>query len=160
MNGDEFLPHYLAHKILESGTKILGPVEIEYGFGWDPTITYWLGERRINFYYDILMKGDQGEVAEVADRTIDRVKRIRYNDSEAAWEIMRLFLIEQVDFDQLPGTVWVEDDLDHDKFIPHPPDKNNPANIVTFIDGMIESGATRWEPTEPKSDPSKDESDQ
>ena len=46
----DILSRYIEDQATFANLDIQGPVEIEYGFGWEPTITYWLENRRIHFY--------------------------------------------------------------------------------------------------------------
>ena len=50
-----------------------GPEEIQYGFGWSPTITFWIENRRVHFYFDFFFeKGVLNvEVAEIHPELIN-----------------------------------------------------------------------------------------
>lgn len=59
----------------------------------------------------------------------------RRNDGHA-WAIAKQFLVEGCSFEELPQPDWTEVSTDHDKFIPHPPDKENLGNIAQLVDKM------------------------
>ncbi|MHC4199863.1 MAG: hypothetical protein ACYSU0_07725, partial [Planctomycetota bacterium] len=64
-------------------------------------------------------------VVEVADIGADgsrTVQRCHVSSVEEARGIMQRFLCERCDISQLTGHEWIRDPLQHDKFIPHPPD--------------------------------------
>ncbi len=44
---------YLTDFVSTSNPHILGPHEILYGYGWAPSISYWIGKRRIHLYQDL-----------------------------------------------------------------------------------------------------------
>ena len=50
-----------------SRPEIQGPQETEYGIGWAPTISYWVGERRIHLYDDYCSAPHAGKVSVYAD---------------------------------------------------------------------------------------------
>jgi len=116
------------------GFDLQGPAEIEYGFGWEPTITFWHGDRRVHFYDEL--HGDHWYLAvEIADEgTEAAAQRAHIETIEQACDIVDRFLQQGCAPDDLSGYGFVADGLDHDKFIPHPPDTPNPANIVELID--------------------------
>jgi hypothetical protein len=125
------------------GFALEGPAETEYGYGWDPTTSLWVGHRRVHFY------GQHGdwtvinvEAAEIfPGQTFQRgqvttnsdVRLTRIQTTDEAWAIIDLFLRQGCSFDELPGEGWRSDSADCDKFIPHPPNRSHPANIVSLI---------------------------
>jgi hypothetical protein len=136
-----------------------GPEEIQYGFGWEPTITFWDENRRVHFYFDSSnQEGLNVEVAEIQPRlkitrrsvkTNSLVKRAIIKTPDEAWEIIDNFLRQKCDFEKLPVLSWAEDTNDVDKFIPHPPNLGNPANMVSLVDKLEEIGEV-WRPEKSK----------
>jgi len=132
-----------------------GPEEVEYGFGWSPTITFWVDNRRIHFYFDISEFGMLNvEVAEIHPElkiirglveTNSLVKKTTFKTTEEAWEIIENFLKQKCGFENLTAFSWMEETTDVDKFIPHPPNLINPANIVSFVDKLVKTGEV-WGP--------------
>lgn len=155
----------LASEILkrskENALNIQGPIEIEYGFGWEPTVTFWSGLRRIHFYFDIetYKEGVTVEVSEFKpNQIIKRPNNVDTNsefmrgiviNSDEAWIIVEKFLSEKCSFDDLPSHGWKIDSADHDKFIPHPPDVPNASNIVSTVDILKQLGEP-WHPKQLK----------
>lgn len=109
---------------------ISGPSDIKYGIRWEPTISYWSGTRRVHLW----LKGDpdaaaegagKALVVEIADIGADgnrTVQRCHVSSVEEARSIMRRFLCERCGISQFAGHEWIRDHLQHDKFIPDPPD--------------------------------------
>ena len=136
-----------------------GPEETQYGFGWEPTITFWEENRRVHFYFDSSnQEGLNVEVAEIrpelkikrGDReTNSLVKKTAIKTTDDAWIIVDNFLHQKCNFEELPAFLWTEDTNDVDKFIPHPPNRNNPANIVSLVDELEEKGEV-WHPKQLK----------
>jgi len=141
----EWVVPTILNRAEENGLKLEGPSETEYGFGWAPTSTFWIGDRRVHFYYDITGKHD---AIEVADVNLNQVQRAAINDPDIAWEIIYRFLGKHCKFEELPMLDWKSDNLDHDKFIPHPPSVSNPGNIAQFIDKIKSMGAEIWTPSD------------
>lgn len=128
--------------------RILGPAEIEYGWGWDPTVCYWIGQRRIHIY-SFFMEETTGNVKgtiEIADRATKRAKRHAFNSLTQMWDIASQFLIEELDWKSF-AEGWTEDHRSHDSHVPDPPVKHTPANILLMIDEGVKSGKVRrWDP--------------
>jgi len=61
----------LADFVSQSEPPILGPHEIAYGFGWAPTVSYWIGQRRVHLHDDLCAKGEPEpfavEIADISD---------------------------------------------------------------------------------------------
>ena len=139
-----------------------GPQETEYGLGWSSTITFWIDNRRVHFYFDITEFGILNvEVAEVHPElkiirgvveTNSLVKKTTIRTTDDAWEIIDNFLKQKCTFDNLPAFSWVEETTDVDKFIPHPPNQSNPANIVSLVDKLKKTGET-WDPEKSQKQP-------
>jgi hypothetical protein len=141
---------FILKRAHETNTHLEGPADTEYGWGWSPTSTFWLGNRRVHLYYDIPFKC---EVIEVSDVSTKQVQRAKYSDLEIAWEIARCFLVEGCAFAELPPLDWLTDGMDSDKFIPHPPSTSGLGNIRSLIDQMKQNGAQPWHPdTDPDED--------
>lgn len=110
--------------------NLSGPEEIQYGFGWSPTITFWVDNRRVHFYFDLFEHGVLNvDVAEVHPElkitrgeveTNSLVKKTTIKTTNEAREIIDKFLRQKCDFEKLPVFSWTEDTTDVDKFIPHP----------------------------------------
>ncbi len=155
----------LASKILklvnDSKLSIQGPVEIQYGFGWEPTITFWSELRRVHFYFDIetYKEGATVEVSEFKpNQIIRRPNNVDTNSefmrgivvtSDEAWIIVKKFLSEGCAFKDLPNHGWKIDSADHDKFIPHPPNAPNAGNIVSTVEVLKQIGEP-WHPPQLK----------
>jgi hypothetical protein len=141
----------------ENALNIQGPVEIEYGFGWEPTITFWSGLRRVHFYFDIetYKEGVTVEVSEFKpNQKIKRPNNVDTNSevmrgiittSDEAWAIVEKFLSQEHTFENLPNHGWKTDSSDHDKFIPHPPNAPNAGNIASMVEVMKQVGEP-WHP--------------
>jgi len=149
----DILASDILNRVTEKSFNIQGPADIEYGFGWEPTITFWSGLRRVHFYFDInpYKEGLTVEVAEIQPgqkirrgeiETNSNVMRGIITTSDEAWEIIEKFLDQQTSFEELLNRGWIVDTLDHDKFIPNPPDVSNPANIVEITKSPQ---ARKWE---------------
>jgi hypothetical protein len=140
----------IARRASENAISIQGPAEIEYGFAWEPTITFWSGLRRVHFYFDVeTYKDVTVEVAEIRpDQKIRRgnvdtnskVLRGNITTLDEAWAIVEKFLSQEYDFESLPNYRWKTDSLDHDKFIPHPPSAPNAGNIAQLVNVMQQFG--------------------
>ena len=136
-----------------------GPEEIQYGFGWEPTITFWNENRRVHFYFGVSnQEGLNVEVAEIQPKlkiirgsieTNSLVKRTAIKTTDEAWAIVDNFLCQRCNFEELPVFSWTEDTNDVDKFIPHPPNINNPGNIISLVDKLKQSGEV-WHPKQHK----------
>ena len=120
---------------------IEGPAEIEYGYGWAPTSSFWLANRRVHFYYDLI---DKTDAIEVSDRGSKQAQRAGISDPELAWQILHRFLVEVCSFEELPNLNWKINTL-HDSSIPHPPVSPNAANIAQLVDAMKDLGAKPWQ---------------
>jgi hypothetical protein len=120
------------------GIEINGPAEIEYGYGWIPTVTIWCGDCRLHLHY-LFFEADAG-----GQRPDVLTLEVGYADAnqspwrtpiislDEAWDIAEKVLIwglKPLDMDR----EWVSDTRDVDKFIPHPPSQDNPANIVSLL---------------------------
>lgn len=112
----------LEKRIAESGWRIKGPKEFEWGYVRAANITFWTADRRVHFYFE----GVHGriyvivECAEVGPPRRAVVGRIQ--DSDEAFLILSQFLRKGCDFADLPGDEWLSDVPMHDEAIPHPPD--------------------------------------
>ncbi len=124
----------------EATFALHGPAETEFGWGWEPTISFWSDSRRVHFYYG-MGTYTQGVTVEVAEIQYDR-ETIKANSKVAltivkamdeAWDIIECFLRRKCAFKDLPKHEWKSEVPNHDKFIPHPPDRANPANIIGII---------------------------
>ena len=151
------LSRFLLEKAAAINFNIQGPAETEYGFGWEPTVSFWFEHRRVHFYFDFGgrmtvevsefkpdLKIKRGEV-----ETDTLVKRATIKTTEEAWDIVECFLRQQCDFEDLPNHNWIADALDHDKFIPHSPDVSNAGNIASLVQVMQQAGKS-WHPTQEK----------
>jgi hypothetical protein len=118
-----------------------GPAEIEYGFGWAPTITFWAADRRMHLYGDIrhYAHGLTVELAEAGPSTI--VRCIEVNEPQTLYTLIDRFFGQQTPLQAMSDVPWRSAGLDHDKFIPHPPGAPNPANIVDSL-----RQAEPWQP--------------
>lgn len=128
-----------------------GPAIIEYGFGWEPTATFWLATRRIHLYwYWPVTEGekDDGLTVEVAETSQpDAVLLGRVQTYDELWRVFERYFHELCSLDQLPDCQWKYDSGNHDKNIPHPPHiaGANSGNVATFIEQMKVHGK-RWQP--------------
>ena len=148
----DVLASEVCRRVTENALNIEGPVEIEYGFGWEPTVTFWSGLRRVHFYFATSTHKD-GVTVEVSEikpgqqikrgnvETNLEVMRGIITTSDEAWSVIENFLHQQCRFESLPNYGWKIDTLDHDKFIPHPPDRSNSANIVEITK---DPNARKW----------------
>lgn len=147
----EWVVDFVMRKAKEKDMGIEGPYETQYGWGWMPTDSIWKGERRIHFY--IHSFEDRTLCMEIADLKLKRARRFLIGkpgeqNNKVAWWVTCEFLGKQCEWEDLDGLDWTEDNLDHDKFIPHPPNVDNPANIVSLIEMMKKAGAKEWKPNE------------
>jgi len=155
----EYLSDDIKRRAESINFNLNGPEEIQYGFGWEPTITFWKENRRVHFYFDSFnQEGLNVEVAEIhpelkitrgSIETSSLVKKTVIKTTDEAWEIIDNFLRQKCDFEKLPVLSWAEDTTDVDKFIPHPPNRKNPANIVSLIDELKQKGEV-WHPEQSK----------
>lgn len=123
-----------------AGFNLPEPVETEYG--WYPTTTFWFRKRRVHFYFEREWKSVTVEVAEMQSDHPVLTGQIYLVDD--AWKIIDSFLHLQCAFNELPNYNWKVDELGgYDKFIPHPPNQSNPANIIQLIK---HPNATIWTP--------------
>lgn len=134
----------ILEKAKNANIELEGPADTEYGWGWCPTTSFWVGERRVHLSCELF--GQHRNFVEIADRSVKRVQRAYVDNDEIQWEIIRLFLGEQCAFEDLPQLDWVSDNLDIDKFIPHPPSVPFPGNIASLIKDMKDAGAQPWAP--------------
>jgi hypothetical protein len=127
----------LADFVSTSSPQILGPHEIQYGYGWAPSISYWIGKRRVHLYHDICVEIKPEPLAvEIADITDEKNPFVRHShvtSIDRIQDIIERFLCQNVSFDEFSGDDWISDDLDSDKFIPDPPDGHNPANFAEWV---------------------------
>jgi hypothetical protein len=89
-----------------------GPEEIQYGFGWSPTITFWIENRRVHFYFDLFENGVLNVVvAEIHPEPImtrgkveknSLVKKTTIKTTDEAWKIIDSFLRQKCNFEELP----------------------------------------------------------
>jgi hypothetical protein len=161
------ISNHLLEKAAAVSFDLRGPVETQYGFGWEPTVTFWSEDRRMHFYLDFgigsggtTIKRSDGVIVEVAEiqpdpgansdaeETDSLVKRGMINTPDEAWNVVDCFLRQHCGFEELPDHSWKVDMYDHDKFIPHPPDMSNPANIVSLVETMKQVGEP-WHPPRP-----------
>jgi hypothetical protein len=127
----------IADFLSTSNPQILGPHEIQYGYGWSPSISYWIGKRRVHLYHDMCVEIKPEplavEIADITDEENPFVRRSYVNSIERMQDIMERFLCKNVSVDEFSGDDWISNDLDSDKFIPDPPDGNNPANFAYWV---------------------------
>lgn len=127
----------LADFVSTSNPQILGPYEIQYGYGWAPSISYWIGKRRVHLYHDVCVEIKPEpfavEIADITDEKNPFVRRSYVTSIDRVQNIMKRFLCQNVSFDEFSGDDWISDNLDSDKFIPDPPDRDNPANFVGWV---------------------------
>lgn len=133
----------IVSRATQAHIDVRGPIETAYGYGWPPTITFWHGIRRIHYYFDLRGSTDglTVEVAEIDTQTTVLIGTVQSVDE--LWNIIDCFLHQQCTFDELPNYSWKRTSANVDKFIPHPPDLNNPANIAQLLQ---QPGATIWQP--------------
>ena len=113
------------------------PADIEYGFGWDPTLSFWHAQRRIHLYWHWPYNDDDGLTVEVAEQGSDHPVLLGMVYSyEELFDLIVKFLKSRCSFADLPDCGWKTSDLAHDKFIPHPPDQAGFAsgNIAAFVE--------------------------
>jgi hypothetical protein len=151
------LSNFIVQQSKAAGFVVHGPVETEYGWGWSETISFWNGNRRVHFYYNLHSVKDEKygvnfqtdndltvEVAEI-DGLDTPTRRGILSTLESAWQIVYSFLCQNMSVTELPDYQWKFDNLDHDKFIPHPPNADNPGNIAQVTAQMNK----RWHPPKP-----------
>ncbi|MBN1121928.1 MAG: hypothetical protein JXJ17_12675 [Anaerolineae bacterium] len=141
------LQKILEDRIAEAGLPILGAAETEYGYGWEPTISFWVGERRVHFYAN----PEGGIAVEVANMSPGfKTGRgvLAVTEIDEAWEILKLFLIDGASPEELPDHDWEFDRRMYDECIPHPPADPSMGNIASFVGAMKAAGAKEWKPSE------------
>lgn len=135
----------LSEEILRRSHKLnfdlRGPAETSLGYPWPPTISFWTDNRRIHFYFEKNKDSLSVEVVSVNPKSDVLMGSLQTVDE--AWEIINRFLREHCTFDELPNCSWEINSYDSDKFIPHPPDQYNPANIASVLQ---QPGWTKWKP--------------
>jgi hypothetical protein len=147
----DILASEISRRANENAIHIQGPAEIEYGFGWEPTITFWSGNRRVHFYFgmETYKEGVTVEVAEIKPNQTIRRGNVDTNSEvmcgiintfDEAWIIVEKFLSQEYTFEKLPKYGWKTDSGDHDKFIPHPPSAPNAGNVASLVKGMQQLG--------------------
>jgi len=137
---------FIVARAKDAGLPLNGPEEIAYGIYWEPTMTFWSGYRRLHFYYDALdLNGKLVEIPsamtlEVAElvpacdgQFTSTVQRGLFQTAGEAWAVVEQFLLHHHSVETLPDLNWRVDTLDHDKFIPHPPDTPTGANIAALF---------------------------
>ena len=98
------LSRFLLEKAAAINFNIQGPAETEYGFGWEPTVSFWFEHRRVHFYFDFGgrmtvevsefkpdLKIKRGEV-----ETDTLVKRATIKTTEEAWDIVECYVTATV----------------------------------------------------------------
>lgn len=145
----------LTNFVASADPRISGPHEIAYGFGWAPSISYWIGKRRVHLYPDLCADTKPSpfaiEIADITDDANPIAQRCHVNEIGHIRDIMDRFLCQNVAIDTLADYEWIRDDLDHDKSIPDPPHRENPANFGGWVGGHITAGG----PPQSKSPKSK-----
>lgn len=141
------LSQFLLEQASATNFNLQGPAEVEYGFGWEPTVTFWSDDRRVHFYFE--RNGMAAEVAEIQPglkvqrglvETNSFVQRTIIQTTGEAWNIVDCFLRQRCNFENLPSHHWIVDTLDHDKFIPHPPSAPHAGNIESLVKVMQQVG--------------------
>src|SRR6188768_4293420 len=94
---DEIRANILARSTAAS-CRLEGPAETAYGIGWLPTISFWLGKRRIHFYTDQSEEewDDTWGVAEIAEAGKSERKPVwetTFRTADEAWELARRYVI-------------------------------------------------------------------
>ena len=131
------LSEILLTRAKSTGFDLQGPAWIEYGFGWEPTLSLWSGRRRTHLWWE----SHEWVGVEVADLdTMEKPGRTLIQTVDEAWEIVDRFLRQGHTIEDLSNYSWQVDNLDLDKFIPQPPNSPNPANIAELLQGP------GWEP--------------
>jgi hypothetical protein len=102
-----------------AGVTLAGPVEVEYGFGWAPTVTWWHRNRRVHLY-DAAGETD-GRFVELAFVRPRRVHGQAVGTAREALEVIEAFLIDGRQLRRLPLAPWPPLESSHDGFIPQPP---------------------------------------
>lgn len=96
--------------------KLKEPEEIRYGFGWEPTVLFSHGNRRVHFYFNFYNHDRlTADVAEVLPGLKDKrgndkviARRAAIETTEDAWSIIDSFLRQNCGFDNLPAFSWEE----------------------------------------------------
>lgn len=70
-----------------------GPADIELGFGWEPTLSFWYGERRIHIYWSASSK-DNRLTIEVAEEDTVLLGKVR--TYEELWDVFEMLLREAI----------------------------------------------------------------
>jgi hypothetical protein len=130
---DEALIAFIRDYTQARSITLHGPAEIEYGWGWEPTLSFWSDSRRMHLYGDMAYykQGLTVELAEVGPPKT--VRCIELNEPEALAELIDLFFRQNLALAAMTNLAWRSPCGDHDKFIPHPPNGANPANIVELV---------------------------
>ncbi|HSJ02753.1 MAG: hypothetical protein ACAI34_09730 [Verrucomicrobium sp.] len=124
--------------ILHENPDIQGPHETAYGMGFRPTLSFWRGPRRFHLY-----DGEEGSVAiELADRRVQMVLQRHTRNAGEIRQLFQLYLVEEHHLDDLTHLSWTANVADQDKFIPHPPNTEHPANFAPLLEGTHSSAAT------------------
>jgi hypothetical protein len=148
----------LADFVISSEPRVSGPHEIAYGFGWAPSISYWIGQRRVHLYEDYCDKAKTPVFAvEIADNTKSgryRAQRCRVTDMQQIRDIMARFLCQSLPVADLLEYTWISDNRDANKSIPDPPNRSTPANFSGFVGGhFVAGGPPQIEPTTKRKKP-------
>lgn len=122
----------LAAFVRESSPQISGPHEIAYGMRWYPSISYWIGRRRVHLYEDTRGRFT-AEIADRSDRQDPVSHRCHVTSVDEIRDIMDRFLCGNWPIETLTGIEWFREHRDSDKFIPDPPNRANPANIAESV---------------------------
>lgn len=147
----------LGEYISSSKPAIQGPHETIYGYGWTPTITYWLGRRRIHLYEDLGSEESLGptilEIADISDTNNPQVKRCQVIAVGEVLDIVDGFLGQNTEINKIAGYAWSDDGPMQDPSIPDPPNQKNPANFAGFVGGHMVRGDSA--PKEPSAEERK-----
>ncbi|MDP6719344.1 MAG: hypothetical protein QGF59_11875 [Pirellulaceae bacterium] len=143
----DYCAERLADFVEQGEPRILGPHETDYGFGWLPTISYWIGQRRVHLYDDSKagVSAFAAEIAEVDTSGKSSARRCHVSSLSEIEDIMQRFLREGQIATSLADYQWIEDSLDSDKFIPDPPNRSNSANFAGFVGGHVAAGGPNEE---------------
>ena len=134
----------LADFVSTSKPRISGPHEIAYGFGWAPTVSYWIGQRRVHLHDDLFARSTPEpfavEIADLRDEVNLVVHRCHVTDTGQIRDIMDRFLCQDAPIDDLSEYKWISDGRDSDKRIPDPPNRDNSANFAGWAGGHVAAG--------------------
>lgn len=131
----------LADFIVTRGAKIMGPHETAYGAYWSPTISYWSGDRRVHLYQDWCTATKPHPFAVEIAAVGMGARRCHVTTIDEIRDIIEQFMSCGAAPEELAGHEWICDDLDSDKFIPHPPNVGNSGNIAEAVGGHIIPGS-------------------